>query len=297
MKSVFRWGWIGLIVVLLVGCAHDNRLAKPPKPPSPVEAAHMPGDLTYQDVLQKGEVVHTLSMTPDGQQIWVGTHSGLYSSTGNGLWTLFSPELEQVDVAGWFVDPDQPERMYVAGVQGVKRTADGGNHWEDANSGLPDTLNIHSFTGIDEGETTRLFAFVTGEGIYQSTDGGMEWKLSLPLDQEVYAMDYHPGEGRLYVATQYGLLYYENGNWQMENIPGVEQIYSLAVNRQNGTIAVATEQGVLQKNGSEWQPLGAQVAEILIKIAPGSGETRWIGIGESAYVYLLHEDDQWMRWD
>jgi ligand-binding sensor domain-containing protein len=296
MKSVYQWGMVVTVVALLVGCTNDKEQGKP-KTPSPVAAAKMPGDMTYQDVLQKGEVVNTLAMTGDGQQIWVGTHNGLYSSAGDGLWALFTPSLEQEDVAGWFVDPEHPDQIYVAGVNGVKRTTDGGKSWTEAGAGLPDLPNIHSFTGIREGNSIRLFAFVTGEGIYQSTNGGEQWKLWLPLDQEVYAMDYHPAEKRLYVATQYGLLYHQNETWETENIPGVEQIYSLAVDRRDGTIAIATEQGILQKTDGEWRPLGAKAPEILTEIAPGAGDTKWVGIGESAYVYALHDDDRWVKWD
>ncbi|MFY0546221.1 WD40/YVTN/BNR-like repeat-containing protein [Brevibacillus sp. H7] len=295
MKGVRQWGIVLAVMMMLTGCGGEKELGKP-KPPAPVAAAKLPGDLTYQDVLQKGEVVHNLAMTSDSQSIWVGTHAGLYSSVGNGLWALLSPALEQEDVSGWYVDPEKQDHIYVGGIYGVKRTTDGGKTWKEANAGLPDTPNIHSFTGIREGDHVRLFAFVTGEGIYQSTNGGDQWKLWLPLDQEVYAMDYNAAENRLYVATQYGLLYNQNETWETENLPDVEQIYSLAVDRRDGTVAVATEQGIVQKTAGEWRLLSAKAPEKLIVIAPGMGDYKWVGIGESAFVYALSQDN-WMKWE
>ncbi len=295
MKRLFRWGMILTSIVLLTACSGQKEAGKP-KSPTPVAAAKLPGDLTYQDVLQKGEMVHNLAMTPDAQHVWVGTHAGLYSSVGDGLWALLSPALEQEDVVGWFIDPEHPDHIYIAGSNGVKRTEDGGKTWIEADSGLPAIPNIHSFIGIREGESVRLFAFVTGEGIYQSTNGGDQWKLWLSLDQEVYAMDYNAAENRLYVATQYGLLYHQNESWEMEQVPGVEQFYSVAVDRHDGTIAVATEQGIMQKVKGQWRPLPAKAPEILIKIAPGAGDTKWVGIGESAFVYAL-SNDKWSKWE
>jgi photosystem II stability/assembly factor-like uncharacterized protein len=294
MKGAWRWS-VGLILLALVaGCAEDEQTK--PISPAPVTAAALPGDLTYQDVLQQGEVVHNLAMTADAQHIWVGTHSGLYSSVGGGLWALLSPELEQEDITGWFIDPEQPAHMYAAGMNGVKRSTDGGKSWKEIGAGLPPSPNIHSFTGIRDGEQVRLFAFVTGEGIYQSNDGGEQWKLWMTLDQEVYAMDYHPDEKRLYVATQYGLLFDHNGQWETESVPGVEQIYSLAVDRRDGTVAVATEDGIYQKADGEWRPLSARAPERLIVIAPGTGNYQLVGIGESAFIYAL-SDGKWSKWD
>jgi hypothetical protein len=109
-------------------------------------------------------------------------------------------------------------------------------------------------------------------------------------------MDYNPDENRLYVATQYGLLYDHNGQWEAESVPGVEQIYSLAVDRQNGTLAVATEDGIFQKVDGEWLPLSARAPERLIVIAPGTGSYQLVGIGESAFIYALN-DGKWTKWN
>ncbi|MEJ8546719.1 hypothetical protein [Brevibacillus borstelensis] len=293
MKGLLQWGMILMAWALLAGCSESGR-SKPVQPP--VTAAAVPGDLTYQDVVQKGEVVHNLSMTPDAQHIWVGTHAGLYHSTGGGAWGSLSTELEQEDVTGWFVDPNNPQRIFAAGNSGVLQSTDGGKKWSKVGKGLPEPADIRSFAGIREGDQIRLFAFVTGEGIYQSSNAGKDWSLWLPLDQEVYAMDYDPMENRLYVAAQFNLLYHEDGQWKTEVVPNAQQVYSLTVDRTSGILAVATDRGIMEKIDGIWQQLDAKSPETLIVIAPGAGEYRWVGIGESAFVYTL-SNGKWKKWN
>lgn len=282
-----------MVLALMAGCG-DSGQSKP-APPS-VTAAALKGDLTYQDVLEKGETVHTLGMTADAQQIWVGTHAGLYSSTPGGLWSLLSTQLEQQDIAGWFVDPNDPRHIFAAGSEGVLRSTDGGKQWTSIGTGLPTPADIRSFAGIREGEQIRLFAFVSGEGIYQSVDGGEQWRLWEPMDQEVFAMDFNPAENRLYVAAQFSLLYNEDGEWKTEVLPGAQQIYSLSVDRRTGVLAVATEQGVFEKAKGEWRLLDARSPEKLIMISSGEGDIQWVGVGESALIYKL-ADDKWTKWN
>lgn len=293
MKGFVRWGMGAMVLVLLAGCGESG----PSKPASPsVTAAALKGDLTYQDVLEKGETVHNLAMTMDAERIWVGTHAGLYSSTTGGLWSLLSTQLEYHDIAGWFVDPEDPRQIYAAGSEGVLFSGDGGKQWSSIGSGLPSPADIRSFAGIREGEQIRLFAFVSGEGIYQSADGGQKWSLWQPMDQEVFSMDFAPAENRLYVAAQFSLLYNEDGEWKTEVLPGAQQIYSLSVDRRTGVLAVATEQGIFEKAKGEWRLLDARSPEKLIMIASGEGDTKWVGVGESALIYKL-TDNRWVKWN
>ena len=294
MKGFLRWGIGALILTLLVGCSDGSERSK--SNPSSVTAAALQGDLTYKDVLEKGEMVHNLKMTTDSERVWVGTHAGLYSSADGGLWGLLSPQLEQQAIVGWFVDPDDPHQIIVAGNEGVHLSTDGGKEWTSIGKGLPVPAEIRSFTGIRQGEKIRLFAFISGEGIYQSVDKGENWSLWQPMDQEVYAMDFNPEENRLYVAAQFSLLYNEDGQWKTEVLPEAQQIYSLSIERRTGVLAVATERGVFEKVNGEWRLLDARAPEKLILIASGEGKTKWIGIGESALIYKL-VDNRWTKWN
>ena len=285
----------GVILIMMAGLAGCGLSSHPDNPPNSQSSAPVLGDLTYQDVLEKGGTVHNLGVTKKGI-VWVGTNSGLYQSIDGRNWGLVSPQLENRDIVGWFVDPQDPKKIIAAGYTGVMRSVDGGENWAEIGKGLPVPTAIGSFTGYAAGKETYLFAFVSGEGIYRSTDVGENWQLWSPIDQEVYAMDYHPEENRLYAAAQFSLLYSENGEWLAGDLPQAEIIYSLAVNRGTGVLAVVTEQGVYEKSDGEWKLLGAAAPEKLIVVSPGEGETRWVGLGESALIYAL-KDDIWTLWN
>ncbi|AWX54250.1 MULTISPECIES: hypothetical protein [Brevibacillus] len=298
MNSFLKWG-IGVIAMLqLVGCGNNSSTGSEQSNTNPqtVTAAALQGNLTYQDVLEQGATIHNLMMTDDDKQIWVGTNSGLYSSVGGGSWGSLSTDLQQYTIEGWFVDPDDPKQIFVGGIDGVLHSTDGGKKWATVNNGLPEPANISSFVGSRQGDEVRLFAFVSGEGIYQSTDEAQSWSLWQPMDQEVFAMDFDPEQDRLYVAAQFSLLYNEEGQWKTEEIPGAEQIYSLAINRRTGTLAVATEKGIYEKIKGEWRLLDARSPEKLIVLASGGEDTKWVGIGESALIYKL-EDNRWIKWN
>jgi len=281
-----------IVLASMSGCS-DSGQKKPPS--SPVTAAALPGEFTYQEVLEKGGAVHNLSMR-DEKQVWVGTNAGLYHSVDQGKWGLVSSQLEYRDIVGWYVYPGDPNHILIAGDAGVMHSLDGGENWSTIGTGLPTPANIRSFVGIEEDDQIRLCAFVSGEGIYQSLDGGETWQMWLPMDQEVYAMDFNPVENRLYVAAQFSLFYHEDGQWKSELLPQAEQTYSLAVDRRTGVLAVATEQGVFEKESGEWRMLNAKAPEKLIVVAPGEGKTKWVGIGESALIYSL-TNDRWKKWN
>lgn len=289
MNVFLRCGVVLIMVAGLTGCSMNGQQDNPETTPP------LLGDLTYQDVLEKGGTVHNLGMTAN-EIVWVGTNAGLYHSADGKNWGLVSGQLENQDIVGWFINPRDPDQIIAAGHTGVMRSSDGGEHWSSIGQGLPVPANIGSFAGFEEQGSIHLFAFISGEGIYQSTDGGENWSLWKPMDQEVYAMDFNPLENRLYVAAQFNLLYYEDGSWKTDVLPQAEQTYSLSVDRRTGVLAVATEQGVYEKVDGQWQLLDAKAPEKLIVVAPGEGEARWIGIGESALIYTL-ADDRWTKWN
>jgi photosystem II stability/assembly factor-like uncharacterized protein len=234
-------------------------------------------------------------MTKQGT-VWVGTGSGLYHSADGKNWGLLFPQLENRDIAGWFVNPEDPDQIFAAGSNGIMRTLDGGVNWAEIGEGLPDPAAVSSFTGYEEDGQIHLFAFISGEGIYRSTDAGENWQLWSQIDQEVYAMDFHPEENRLCAAAQFSLLCEEDGKWRSVDLPQAEQIYSLAVNRETGALAVATEQGVFEKKDDEWERLDAESPEKLIVVSPGAKNVNWVGLGESALIYML-EKDKWILWN
>jgi ligand-binding sensor domain-containing protein len=293
MNGLLRFSIAMVLLALVTGCGDTAEQTKQRQNP-PVLAATVPGDLTYQDVLQKGEAVHSLAMI-DETRIWVGTTAGLYGSTSNGLWASLSSEIEANDVAGWYIDPENPQHIYIGGNRTLKVSLDGGKSWKNMSEGLPDAPDIRGIAGVRKDGELHLYAAVSGEGVYLSKNNG-KWEKWLPLDQDVYMIDYHPDEDRVYVATQYGVLFSHGEKWETEPLPNAEQVYSLAVDDRDGSLYVATEQGILHKKDGTWMPLPVKAPERLVVIAQGAGDYQLVGIGESAYIYTLL-DEKWTKWE
>ncbi|MGD8191823.1 WD40/YVTN/BNR-like repeat-containing protein [Brevibacillus ginsengisoli] len=297
-KQTARKVWMigGLVAALLVGCTPQNQEERKISHTSPVQAAQIPGDLTYQDVLQTGEQIHFAYVSPQDLRILLGTHAGIYGSAKDGLWSAYSPEMAKSDITGIYVEPSNPHWIYVAGNQVSKLTHDGGNTWKNVSTGLPTPLDIRSIAGFSTGQGVNLFAYVENEGIYKSSDSGEHWKKWLAVNTEVIAMDYDKNSNRLYILTQEGLFFEENGHLNQEGTPVARQMYSFSIDRDNNRIYLATDQGVMMKSDGKWESLGKQLPEQVILLASGSIGHQMIAVGESASLYLL-QDNQWEKWE
>ncbi len=282
------------IAVLLAGCGTGGDGQDATRKQS-VLASAVTGDMTYQDVLQKGGYVTFVTVTSDGGRIWLGTHAGLYVSAGDKLWSLASNDVAQDEATGLFIDPSQPKRMFVGTRTAFKLSTDGGKSWKNTpGKGLPKQPEIHSFAGVREGNQIRLFAYVNDEGIYQSADAGEHWQKWLSFDQDVTSMLYQPRERRLYAVAQDGLYSGTSDLWEKENLPDVQQVYSVAMDPQDGSLYVATDRGILVKRDGAWTSHPVKVPEKLMMLAAGSGQL--VAVGESAFLYTL-QDHTWKKWE
>jgi len=85
----------------------------------------------------------------------------------------------EVDTAVYSVvnSPDDPDRIYVASLEGVSLTPDGGRTWEERNWGLPRPEGFfHTCdVAIHPDEPNRVFVESWRYGVYASADGGEHW--------------------------------------------------------------------------------------------------------------------------
>lgn len=298
-KQTMKNMWmIGGLAALMVGCSPLSQESVPKKDPNAqvVQAAQIPGDLTYQDVLQKGEQIHFVFVSPKDSRVFLGTRAGLYASASGGLWSLFSPELANSDITGVVFDPNNPKWLYLGGNRISKCSLDGGKTWKEAKAGLPKSLDIRCVTGARIGQEMNLFVYVENEGVYFSQDGGQHWKKHPAVNGEVFAIDYDTANQRLYLLTQDGLMYEENGQWNQEAIPDVEQTYSFSIDRDHNRIYLATDKGVMVKQDDKWEMLGQQLPEQAILLASGSGQNQVTAVGESASLYIW-QNKAWKKWE
>ncbi|MBI4464982.1 MAG: hypothetical protein HY647_09785 [Acidobacteria bacterium] len=112
---------------------------------------------------------------------------GVYKSTNAGQsWTRASAGLSNAAVLTLAMDPSDPAVLYAGTSNGVFKTRDRGQSWTAVNSGLIPIPEITDLIGdasaaivlslaISPSNSSILYAGTLGNGIYKSTDGGLNW--------------------------------------------------------------------------------------------------------------------------
>jgi photosystem II stability/assembly factor-like uncharacterized protein len=131
--------------------------------------------------------VRILAIDPqDTTTLYAGTHSstsGVFRSTDGGAsWSAVSSGLPEFPgILALAIDPQYPNTLY-AGTQfnGVFKSTDWGASWTAINFGLPTDPTAQRLVGvtalvIDPRNTSTVFAWVGGNGVFKSTDGGASW--------------------------------------------------------------------------------------------------------------------------
>ncbi len=190
-----------------------------------------------------GSVLVTVPQHP-GTVYWAGGRSSdggksvVFKSLDWGeTWTLmFSNSGWYNELISFLVDPQEPERLYLAmyarepvGVYGILKSEDGGKSWI-LTSPLPDKGVPYSMA-IDPRDPSILY--VGGYGrLWKSTDRGASWIESgngLP-DREIFAILVDPDNPRqIYAAFQFRGLYKSTdaaAHWSRADLGG-ERVYDV----------------------------------------------------------------------
>ncbi len=72
------------------------------------------------------------------------------------------------------VEPQHPERVYVAGPGGVFKSDDAGQTWQAANGGL-ESVRVVALS-VDPKVQGRVFAGAADGRVFESDDGGAIWR-------------------------------------------------------------------------------------------------------------------------
>lgn len=174
----------------------------------------------YDDFSTTATAVHPTNSAVALTSMWDGLHR---TTSGGSLWHEVMPLNESADVV---FDPSHPSILYAAAASpsfvktppltGVYKSTDGGTTWHPA--GL-------------YGESVRSLAVSRADGsvyagtargeIYQSLDGGRQWKLfGDGLDGgSVNAISIDRTGKTLYAATQTGVFHYEHSHLDLTRLP------------------------------------------------------------------------------
>lgn len=174
------------------------------------------------------------------------------------FWTHDEPLVANVGVESMAVEGDE---VFIAGRQGLWRSGDGGEHWEERNRGFIGSEVVDIVRAADG----TLYAGTYSLGMFRSADGGRSWTFASYRLENPYVMliAAHPTDPRtLFVTTNGGVYASHDGarTWQRvaedffgesELLPGVAHFHGIAFDpRDPRRIYVGG-------GGDQWSPNGA----------------------------------------
>lgn len=194
---------------------------------------------------------HSLAISPiNPNLIFFGHHSGaMVSADGGSSW---SPLNVTGDAMALAISRAAPERIYLAGQNVFMRSDDGGKTWRAVENDLP-SQDIHALAALWN-VADVLYAFVFGQGMFLSEDGGTHWQLiARGLPDDVSALAVLPGNPDIfYVGTQSNGVWRSpdgGATWQSANgiVGGAlrgRSVRGLAFDFQTGALYAGTEDGL-----------------------------------------------------
>ncbi len=196
---------------------------------------------------------HALALSPEDPGIvFFGHHNGILRSSDGGRTWIPLIQQRDFDAMGVAVDRTNPRQMYSAGHDILQVSTDGGGSWKPAQHNLPGT-DIHGFA-MSPNDSGRLFAFVAGHGLFQSTDTGRTWtQLGGQLPPDVMSLAAVGGTPEtLFVASmQQGVLRSSDGG--LTWIPttkglGSRRVFAVAVDSTTPETVYAGTDGGLYRS-------------------------------------------------
>ncbi len=178
-----------------------------------------------------------------------GETSRIYRSTNGGTnWTELTNGLpsaaSQKGRISIDISQSNPDVLYafyadaIGNIQGVYRTADGGNSWSAVNSNQLTDVGFHWwFGGIFVDPTNENTIYSVGFDVQKSTNGGASWGISFPnVHVDQHAMAFNASVSGQVLLGNDGGLYSSNNNGVSSikdlNLP-ITQFYRFHVDAQN----------------------------------------------------------------
>jgi len=178
-------------------------------------ARSIPDGTETLDPRTQAHAPHVFGYAPDGETVWLGTHTGFYAFAEDGRWERTVEPLADRDVMGYQVNGNDPETLYVSGHGFVIRSTDGGATWAPIENGMPnapkpDVPDAHLMTQSPS-DPLHLYVFLAQErnNVYETTDGGETWRLAGTITPFAFSIAPSPsGNGVLAASRESGVVEY-----------------------------------------------------------------------------------------
>ncbi len=249
-------------------------------------------------------LIDLLTVHPTSQTAYASGEETLYRKTAGGGWerfTLFFPVYDMT------ADPTDPEGLWVASLDGVKHSADGGRTF------LASTLAeaVYALV-VDPTRPSRLYAgsyfeldssyyyYPMGGAVYASEDSGETWTKSIDLHGLVQELVFDPFDpDRLYAGTwNGGVASTRDGgaSWKFPSSPPPGGLTGLVADpARRDTLYASTSRGVYRSRdrGRSWLPFGEGLGPLPVQSLAISADGRFLhaATGGAGVQDLLLEDE------
>lgn len=197
------------------------------------------------------------ALTISNSYVFVATDSGVFRSGDNG--SLWSPANTGLTQTFTFAMAFNEDRVYVsAGLGHLFYSANEGSNWTEISNGLPSDI---SYTNMIFGlgfKNSTIYAGL-GDGVYKSTDQGLNWNLSSNgiTDFNVVPTFAFAGtnvlagtDNGLYISSDSG------ANWTPVDL-GISYISIYVLKQHGATLYMGTNKGIFRSfdNGLVWDSI------------------------------------------
>lgn len=135
---------------------------------------------TWSSVTNSPKNIIDVQFAPsDGNRVYMTAGGKFYRSNDKGVtWTATGNLSQPKPFKAILVHPTDKNKLYItSGGSGLFSTQDGGGTITSLNNqGLPSQIDSRSFS-IDPQNSSIYYVFVSGQGIFKSTDKGSNWSL------------------------------------------------------------------------------------------------------------------------
>ena len=240
--------------------------------------------------------VHSLAIDPDdADHVFFGSHAGIMESRDGGFtWT--EGALKGADAMTLAVSPKDSQTLYAAGHDVFLVSRDAGQSWHPVQHDLPGT-DIHAFAQ-NPTATKQLVAFVVGNGVFTSIDGGATWSSLTTQPPGGIPIALAANGELLFAATAGGLSLSRDWGETWEELPAqpASGVISLVAPSGDPNLLYAgTSDGVAKSidGGKTWTALGPKGIPVLALAATADAQ-RVLFVSQVGGVY--RSDDGGSTW-